>query len=124
MARLSPEQQVRRIRNTIRAWEVHARRSAFSRHSLTEFKAAMQPALDAHARVADQRKQLRVSLLERNGAVRKAMELVYLIGFATRGDPEHGPNSDLYEALGYTREAVRRTKIRRARRRKRAQEGT
>ena len=85
-----------------------------------QFKAAMQPALDAHARVVDQRKQLRISILERNGAVRKAMQLVYLIGFATRGDPEHGPNSDLYDALGYTREAVRRTKIRRTRRRKRA----
>jgi hypothetical protein len=121
MARLSPEQQIQRILKTIRAWEAHARRSTFSRHSLAEFKAAMQPALDAHARVVDQRHQLRFTILERNGAVRKALQLVYLIGFATQADPAHGPNSNLYEALGYTREAVRRTKIRRARKRKRAQ---
>jgi len=122
MARQSPEQLLQRILTSIRAWEMHARRSTLSRHTLAEFKAAMQPALDAHARVGEQRKQLRISIIERNSAVSKAMELVYLIGFAAKGDPEHGRNSDLCEALGYTREAVRRAKIQRTRRRKRAQE--
>lgn len=122
MARLSPEQQIQRILTSIRGWAAQAPRSTLSRHTLAEFKAAMQPALDAHARVLDQRKQLRISIIERNSAVSKAIDLVYLIGFATRGDPDHGPNSALYEALGYTREVVRRTKIRRARKRKRAQE--
>ena len=119
MARLSPEQRIERILNTIRAWETHARRSTFSRHTLAEFKAAMQPSLEAHARVVNLRKDLRIAIVERNGLVTKAMQLIYLVGFATQGDPEHGPNSNLYEALGYTRKAVRSAKIRRARRRKR-----
>ena len=122
MARLTPEQQVQRILNTMRGWETHARRSTFTRHSLAEFKAAMRPSLEAHARVVDLRHQLRIAIVERNTEVRTAMELVYKIGYAAKGDPEHGPNSDLCEALGYTREAVRRAKIRRGRRRKQARE--
>ena len=84
MARLSPEQQVQRIVNTIRGWEAHARRSSFSRHSLTEFKAPMRPSLAAHARVVDLRNQLRIAILERNTDVRTAVELIYRIGGGRR----------------------------------------
>jgi hypothetical protein len=119
MARQTPEQQVRRIRNAIRSWETFAPQTKFSRRSLEEFKAAMQPALAAHGRVLDQRRQLKISTVERNGAVRKAMEHVHMLGFAVKGHPDHGRDSALCEALGYTRETVRVMKIRRARKRKR-----
>jgi hypothetical protein len=122
MARLSPEQQIERIRKTLSAWEKEAPRSTFSGYTFTSFKAAMQPALDAHAKVQDRRLQLRFSTVERNSVVKKAMQLVYTVGFAVQGDPNHGRNSELHEALGYTREAVRRTRIRRGMRRKRAQQ--
>jgi hypothetical protein len=49
------------------------------------------------------------------------MHLVYLVGFSVKGHPDHGPNSALCHALGYTREVVRVAKIRRTRKRKRAQ---
>jgi hypothetical protein len=38
-----------------------------------------------------------------------------------RGDPNHAADSDLYEAMGFTREITRVQNIRRARRRKRKQ---
>ena len=121
MARLSPEQQIRRIIGAIRAWEKHAPDSTFSRRTLAEFKEAMRPSLDAHARVVDLRKQVRIAVIERNQMVGKAMQVVYMTGHAVRGDPNHGRDSVLNEALGYTREVVRRTKIRRGARRKRAE---
>jgi hypothetical protein len=123
MARLSPEQQIQRLTEAIRGWEKHAPRSTFSRRTLAQFRDAMQPSLDAHDKVVNLRKQLRIAVVERNGMVGKAMQILYVTGFAVRGDPEHGPNSDLNEALGYTREVVRRAKIRRAARRKRAKAG-
>jgi hypothetical protein len=116
---MSPAQRLRRILNTIRAWERHARRSTFFGHSLVEFKAAVQPSLDAHAKVADLRKQLRIALIERNAADRRSLELTYGMGFAVNGDRAHGRDSDLREELGYMREAVRRSKIRTGRRRNR-----
>jgi hypothetical protein len=119
MARLSPEQQIQRIRAAIRGWEEHSPNSTFSRRTLTQFKEAMQPSLAAHDKVLELRKQLHIAVLERNGMTGRAMQILYMTGWAIRGDPAHGPNSDLTEAFGYTREIVRRTKIRRAARRKR-----
>jgi hypothetical protein len=122
MARLSPEQQIRRIIAAIRAWEKHAPDSIFSRRTLATFKEAMRPALDAHASVEDLRKQVRIAILERNNTVGKAMQAIYMTGHAVRGDPDHGRDSALNEALGYTGEVTRRTKIRLGARRKRAKQ--
>jgi hypothetical protein len=122
MARLSPEQQIQRILAAIRGWEKHAPGSSFSRRTLPQFKAAMQPSLDAHDEVVDLRKRLRIAILERNVLVGKAMQILYMTGYAVQGDPQYGPNSDLHEALGYTREVVRRARIRRAARRRRAKQ--
>lgn len=120
MARMSPEEQIARIKQTIRAWETDAPHKTFSRRTLAQFKQEMQPCLEAHARVLEMRKNLRIGVIERNGLVKKALQLVYMIGHAVKGDPDHGANSDLTEALGYTREIARRAKIRRAARRRRA----
>jgi hypothetical protein len=120
MARKSPEQLVQRIRQTLNGWEEYGRQSTLSSYSLAEFKAAMQPALDAHDRVLEERKQLRISIIHRNTVIREAMDSVYLVGFSAKGHPDHGRDSPLCEALGLTRESVRRAKIRRGRRRNRA----
>jgi hypothetical protein len=115
MARQTPEQLVRRIRNAIRSWETHARNATFSHRSLDEFKAVVQPALEAHDRLVSLRNEQRIAATERNGAIKKAMAHVYMLGFAVKGHPDYGRNSPLCEALGYTREIVRVMKIRRAR---------
>jgi len=113
MARQSPEQLVQRIRDSISGWEERGRQTLLSGLSLAEFKAEMQPALDAHEKVLDERRQLRISIIQRNTAVRKAMELVSLIGFAAKGHRDHGRDSALCEALGLVRESERRARIRR-----------
>ena len=124
MARLSPEQQVQRILEAIRGWEKHAPDSTFSRRTLAQFKEAMQPCLDAHAKVLDLRKDTHFAVVQRNGLTAKAMQILYTTGFAVQGDPNHGRDSDLHEAFGNTRERVRRARIRRAARRKRMKRGS
>jgi hypothetical protein len=120
MARLSPEQQIKRILRAIQGWEKEAPGSTFSRRTLAQFKAAMQPSLDAHERVVGLRGQLRVAIEERNGLVGKAVQTVSMTGSAVQGDPAYGRDSTLNEAFGNTRESVRRARIRRAMRRRRA----
>jgi hypothetical protein len=115
MARLSPEQQIQRLRQAIRGWEIYAPNSTFSRRTLAQFKEAMRPSLEAHDKVTGLREALRVAIAERNGLTGKAMQIFYITGFAVRGDPEQGRDSDLSEAFGYTREVVRRARIRRNR---------
>jgi hypothetical protein len=119
MARLSPEQQIRRTLQAIHGWERDAPGSTFSRRTLAQFKEAMQPCLDAHETVIGLRKQLHIAVEARNGLTGKAMQILYTTGFAVKGDPAYGRDSALNEAFGHTRETVRRARIRRAVRRKR-----
>lgn len=119
MARRSPAERLSRILTAIRAWERHARRSTLGGTSLSQFKTALQPSVDAHARVAALRKDLRIALIERDTADRRSFELIERLSFAVKGDPRHGFDSDLLEDLGYTRAAVRRSRIRAGRARKR-----
>jgi len=120
MARLSPEQQFQRILDAIRGWEKHAPQSTFSRRTLAQFKEAMQPAVDAHKNVLDLRMQLRIAVMRRNRIVADAMAALQMTGLAVRGDRQHGRDSLLSEAFGHTREVVRRARIRRGMRRRRA----
>jgi len=120
MARLSPEQQIQRIQQAIEGWEKEAPGSTFSRRTLAQFKEAMQPILDAHQKVLDLRAQLRFAIAERNGLAGKGLQVVYMTRFAVQGDPAFGRDSALNEAFGHTRETVRRARIRRAVRRRRA----
>jgi hypothetical protein len=116
---MSPAQKLRRILNTIRAWERHDPRVTFFGHSLARFKAAVKPSLDAHAKVVGLREQLRAAVAERNAADKRSLRLVRGVGFAVDGHPAHGSDSDLHEELGYTREAIRQSRSRAGRRRKR-----
>jgi hypothetical protein len=117
MARVSPAEKLKRITTAIRAWETHARRSVFSSLSLDQFKLAMQPSLDSHAKVKELQQQLRVAIVQRDAIDARNLETLYRLGYAVVGDPAHGRNSALYKALGYTPEAVRRRRIRSGRRR-------
>jgi hypothetical protein len=119
MARLSPEQQIKRILRAIQGWEKEAPGSTFSRRTLAQFKEAMRPSLDAHETVLGLRSQLGIAIEERNGLVGKAMQVLYMTGFAVKGDPAYGRDSVLNEAFGNTRESVRRARIRKAMRRTR-----
>jgi hypothetical protein len=118
MARLSPAQKLRRILNTIRAWEKHDPRATFFGYTLAQFKAAVKPSLDAHAKIAELRDELRLVVAARDLADKRSLRIVYGVGWAVDGNPAHGSDSDLHEDLGFTRHAVRTSRIRAARRRR------
>jgi hypothetical protein len=118
LARASPAEKLKRITQAISGWEREARRSTFSELSFAGFKAEMQPSLDAHARVKDLQQQLRIAITQRDHADARSLGIIYRVVCAVRGDQAYGRDSALCEAMGYTRENVRRIRIRRARKRK------
>jgi hypothetical protein len=89
--------------------------------TLVQFKAAVQPCLDRHAEVEDLRQRLRIAIRQRDVENQRVSQLISGVGSSVRGDPNHAADSDLYEAMGFTREITRVQNIRRARRRKRKQ---
>ena len=101
----------------LHAWEDLAHDSRFSGMSLDDFKAEMQRSAGAHARVRDLRRQLRHALGIRDEVDTRCMAMVYRVGYAVCGDPAYGRDSALLEAMGFTRETVRRMGIKRGMRR-------
>jgi hypothetical protein len=119
MARISPEAKRLRIIEVIDAWRRLARNVAFSRMSLAQFMAEVQPSLDARAEIDNLQRQLRSAISRRESADAHSFELISRVGHAVKGDQHYGPNSFLCEEMGYTRETVRRRNIRRGMRQKR-----
>jgi hypothetical protein len=118
MARKSPAERRRRMNQVVHAWEDLARNSRFSGMSVDDFEAEMQQSAVAHARVEDLRRELRHALAARDEVDTRCMALVYRVGWSVGGDPDFGCDSTLLEAMGFTRETVRRMRIRRGMRRR------
>ena len=121
MARTSPAEQRARILKVTAAWSREAPRTSFWGMTLVQFKAAVQPCLDRHEEVEDLRRRLRIAIGQRNAESKRVSRLISGVGSSVRGDPNHAADSDLYEAMGFTREMTRIQNIRRAKRRKRKQ---
>jgi hypothetical protein len=117
MARKSPAERRRRMDQAVGAWEDLACDSKFSGMSVDDFKSEMQRSAAVHGRVEGLRRELQHALATRDEVDAKCMEMVYRVGFAVCGDPAFGYNSALLEAMGFTRDAVRRMRIRRGMRR-------
>jgi hypothetical protein len=124
MARMSPEAKRLRILRVVDGWRRLAKDSVFSRMSLAEFIEEVQPSLDVRAEIDDLQRQLAHALARRESADARSLELITRIGYAVKGDPNHGPNSNLCAAMGYTRETARRQSIRRGIRRRRPRKRT
>jgi hypothetical protein len=112
MARISPAAQLERILQAIRAWKIHAPDRKFWGMTLAQFEAKAKPGLDADATVTRLRGELRIALAERRIAHARSLRLINRIGRSVKGDPDFGPDSQLLEDLGYTREAVLSSKLR------------
>jgi hypothetical protein len=105
------------MNRVLHAWEDFAHDSEFSGMCLDEFRAEMQQSATAHARVENLRRELRHALVTRNEVDNRCLAIVYRVGYAVSGDPAFGRDSALLEAMGFTRETVRRMGIRRGMRR-------
>lgn len=114
MARKSPAEKLKRIQQTIDAWEGHGRHHTLHGMTLHQFNAAVRPSKDARRKVADLERRLAQAIRERNSADARSMRLVKNVGYAVAGHPELGQDSDMYEAMGYVRRSARRKRRKRA----------
>ncbi|MEO0948262.1 MAG: hypothetical protein AAFY11_08980 [Cyanobacteria bacterium J06641_5] len=85
------------------AWETFAPNSSFGGMTLPEFRDAIAPSFAARDRIAHLEAELAVAQKARAKSDHKSMNKAQLVINSVISDPEHGPDSDLYEAMGYTR---------------------
>ena len=113
MARRSPAQKLKRIRDAIEAWESLAPDTVFYGMTLEQFRAEVQPCFQFREDIDLYREHLKLLPRRRDGADNNGMQLVDGIAMGVAGNPAFGQDSLLYARLGYV--------PRRARRKRRAQ---
>jgi hypothetical protein len=93
----------------LNAWRTLAPDQTFGGMTLTQFEAATAPSRAARQRIEDLNDQLTQAITERDAADEFFAVKAQLVVNGVLADPNFGPDSALYEALGYTRRSERKS---------------
>lgn len=104
-----PKDTLERIQRFITAWETLRPNKTFGGMTLAQFKAGVKRSLDVREELRVLESQIQSKKVERDAADADSVRLMQLVSNGVVGDPEEGPDSDLYEGLGYTRKSERKT---------------
>ncbi|MGB9179597.1 MAG: hypothetical protein WCB68_10175, partial [Pyrinomonadaceae bacterium] len=98
----SPKDNYLKLQRMLNAWETLAPAKSFAGMTFAQFQAAVQPALDARARIEDLEAQITQAIADREAADDIALTKAQQVVNGVLADPTEGPDSALYEAFGYT----------------------
>jgi len=104
-----------KIDEVSRAWELLAGSLTFGGMTLEQFKAAIQASYETRDALATLNNQITAMLNARHDADAESMHKVFLVVNGVIGDPTFGPDSALYEAMGYVRKSARKSGLTRKR---------
>lgn len=111
----SPKETEEKLNRMLQAWQTLASDKTFGSMTLAQFRAAVQPALDARDTLADLEDKLAQAIATRETADAAALAKAQLAVNGVLADPTEGPDSALYEAFGYTRKTDRKSGLTRKR---------
>jgi hypothetical protein len=103
----NPKTNEEKLRRVIDAWERLAPEKSFGGMTLAQFKAATAPSLTLRQEIEATESHLQSLHTERDHADEVMLPKVQQVINGVLADPEEGPDSALYEALGYTRQSER-----------------
>jgi hypothetical protein len=104
-----PKDTLEKLNRVISGWETLAHDKSFGGMTLAQFKVGVKPSLDTREELRVLENQIQSKQIEREGADDESLRLVQLVVNGVVGDPEEGPDSDIYAAFGYTRTSERKT---------------
>jgi hypothetical protein len=104
-----PKSTLDKLNNIIRGWETLAPDKSFGGMTLAQFKAKVKPSFDAREELRALESQTQAKQTERDNADEESLRAAQLVVNGVVGDPEEGPDGDLYESFGYTRTSQRKT---------------
>jgi hypothetical protein len=111
----SPKEKEAKIERMLNAWNMLAPAKSFGGMTHAQFAAAAAPARAARERIEDLETQLRQAITERDAADEVFAAKAQQVVAGVLADPTEGPDSALYEALGYTRKSARKSGLTRKR---------
>jgi hypothetical protein len=104
-----PKTTMEKINRVISGWETLAPDKTFGGMTLAQFKAAVKPSFDTREELRVLESQTQSKQIDRDDADTESLRLVQRVVNGVVGDPEEGPDSDLYDSFGYTRTSERKT---------------
>ena len=104
-----PKSTLEKIMRVINGWETLAPDKTFGGMTLAQAKAAVKSSFDTRDELRTLENQLQSKQVERDNADEESLHVIKLVVNGVVGDPDFGPDSPLYEALGYTRESEHKT---------------
>ena len=104
-----PKSTLEKIMRVINGWETLAPDKTFGGMTLAQAKAAVKSSFDTRDELRTLENQLQSKQVERDDADEESLQVIKLVVNGVVGDPNFGPDSPLYEALGYTRESEHKT---------------
>lgn len=105
----TPKSTQDKLDRIISAWETLAPDKSFGGLTLAQFKAGVKPSYDTRKELRDLDNQIQAKQVERDNADADSLRIAQRVVNGVIGDPEEGPDSDIYEAMGFVRKSQRKT---------------
>lgn len=109
----NPKSNEQKMNTMLNAWQTLAAAKAFGGTTLDQFKAVATPAQAARQRIADLESQMTQAINDRDTADAAFLAKAQQVVNGVLADPSEGPDSSLYEAMGYTRKSERKSGLHR-----------
>ena len=97
----NPNRTVDRAGQVSTAWQQHAPAASFAGMALDQFREKIGQSQTARNKVAQIEADLRGAIAARANADLVTRDTVALVVNSIKGNPDFGPNSELYRACGY-----------------------
>jgi hypothetical protein len=104
-----PKDNEEKLQQVLNAWSSIASAKSFGGMTLDDYRAVVNAAMTARSEAEDIEAHLTAALTKRDNADSVGLAKVELIVNGVRADPTEGPDSALYEAMGYTRKSDRKS---------------
>ncbi|HWT00960.1 MAG TPA: hypothetical protein VN256_12000 [Pyrinomonadaceae bacterium] len=111
----SPKDTELKLQKMLNGWETLAPDKSFAGMTLQQFKTAAQPAQAARQRLEEIEDQQKQAIAQRDAADAALQSKMQQVIAGVLADPTEGPDSALYESMGYTRKSERKTGLTRKR---------
>lgn len=110
-----PKDIEERLERSLNAWHTLTPEKSFGGMTFAQFEAATAPSKTTRALIAELQDKLAQAIAKRDAADDDTANKIQLVVNGVLADPNEGPDSALYAALGYTRKSERKTGLTRKR---------
>jgi len=105
----SPKDIEEKLNKILTAWKTQAADKTFGGMTVEQFEAVIAPSKNTRTQLAELDVQRTDVVNSRDDADEVSLAKTAMVVASVVGDPNFGPDSSLYEAMGYTRKSERKS---------------